>query len=647
MIALGGKFMTHSDKSGKQILSYASFCLGNLGHSAFYGVMSTYFIIFITSSMFSGLNQSVADKLIGLITGLMVVIRIAELVIDPILGNIVDNTKTRWGKFKPWILIGTLVSAALLLVLFTGIFGLAQKSWILFAILFVLIYISFDVFYSLSDVSYWGMVPALSEDSHARGIYTSLGAFSGTIGWNGLTIIVVPLVTAVTYAVTGKHEEGAPGWLAFAAVISALAIVCALIVCFGTKEKHNIIRNSAKQKTTLRQVFGAIFHNAQILWPSLAYLLYSLAYVITNGVLFYMYKFVIGKPNDFWVVGVIATIIGFCISPMFPILNKYIPRKWLFIAGQTCMVLAYVLFIFGRDNVFLMDLGLVLLNINFAQLVTVLTLTDAIEYGQLKNGQRNEAVVLAVRPMIDKFTGAVSNALVGYIAIAAGMTGSATAADMTAHDISTFNMVALYIPLALAVLSIVVFLTKVTLSEKKHAEVVEELKDQLAEGKIEKNESNTQVRPQDQTIYAPADGKLMKMAEVIDEDGKPFPGKGFAIKPDSGNIYAPFDGVVRFTFGTKHAFEIVSNNGLQVVVHVGLGTVNLRGEGFETYYDDGQKVKKGDLLLEFDRNLALKNGYQDTVVTFYTQPGRIVKSSEIEAGKIVEHGEKVLDVQFK
>lgn len=265
MIALGGKFMTHSDKSGKQILSYASFCLGNLGHSAFYGVISTYFIIFITSSMFSGLNQSVADKLIGLITGLMVVIRIAELVIDPVLGNIVDNTKTRWGKFKPWILIGTLVSAALLLVLFTGIFGLAQKSWILFAILFVLIYISFDVFYSLSDVSYWGMVPALSEDSHARGIYTSLGAFSGTIGWNGLTIIVVPLVTAVTYAVTGKHEEGAPGWLAFAAVISALAIMCALIVCFGTKEKHNIIRNSAKQKTTLRQVFGAIFHNDQIL----------------------------------------------------------------------------------------------------------------------------------------------------------------------------------------------------------------------------------------------------------------------------------------------------------------------------------------------------------------------------------------------
>lgn len=638
--------MTNGHKaSGKQIISYASFCLGNLGHSAFYGVMSTYFIIFITSGMFNGVDESVADKLIGLITGLMVLVRIAELAIDPILGNVVDNTKTKWGKFKPWILIGTVVSAALLLVLFTGIFGLAQRNWLLFAILFVIIYIGFDVFYSLSDVSYWGMVPALSEDSHARGIYTSLGAFSGTIGWNGLSIIVVPLVTAVTYAATGKHEEGAPGWLVFAAVISALAIVCALIVCLGTKEKHNIIRNSAKQKTTLRQVFGAIFHNDQILWPSLAYLLYSLANVITNGVLFYLYKFVLGKPGDFWVVGVIATIIGFCVSPIFPILNKYIPRKWLFIAGQTCMICAYLLFIFGRSNVVLMDLGLALFNINFAQLVTVLTLTDAIEYSQLKSGQRNEAVVLAVRPMIDKFTGAVSNALVGYVAIAAGMTGSATAADMTAKDISTFNMMALYVPLILTILSIIVFLSKVTLTEKKHAQVVEELKDKLAKGQIEQNNSEVS-RPTEETIYAPADGELMKMSSVIDEDGKPFPGKGFAIKPSSGQIYAPFDGQIKFTFGTKHAFEIISENGLQVVVHAGLGTVNLRGEGFETYYDDGQHVKKGDLLLEFDRDIALKNGYKDTVVVFYTQPGRVVKTSEIQP-RTVKHGDEVTEVQFK
>ncbi|RVU77662.1 MULTISPECIES: PTS sugar transporter subunit IIA [Lactobacillus] len=637
--------MNSSKASKKQLISYASFCLGNLGHAAFYGVVSTYFIIFITSSMFNGLEKSLADRLIGLITILMVLIRIVELVIDPILGNLVDNTKSRWGKFKPWILLGTLASAALLLILFTGIFGLVYRSWVLFAVLFVIIYIGFDIFYSLSDVSYWGMVPALSEDSHARGIYTSLGAFSGAVGWNGLSIIVVPIVTGVTFAMTGKRTEGAPGWFAFALVISALAVLCALIVCLGTKEKQNLIRSSASENNTLGQVFGAIFHNDQILWPSLAYLLFSLANVITNGVLFYMYKFILDKPNEFWVVGVIATIISVCISPMFPILNKYIPRKYLFIMGQTSMILAYLLFIFGRNNVFLMDLGLVLFNINFAQLVTVLTLTDAIEYGQLKSGQRNEAVVLAVRPMIDKFTGAVSNALVGYVAIAAGMTGSATAADMTNRDIHIFNLMALYVPLILAVLSIVVFLLKVTLSEKKHAAVVEELKNKLAEGKIEKSSEKQALK--EQTIYAPTTGKLLSLAEIKDEQGRPFPGKGLAIDPNIGRVYAPFSGKISFTFGTKHAFEIVSDQGLPVIIHIGLGTVNLRGEGFETYYDDGQAVKKGDLLIEFDRDLVLKNGYQDQVILFYPQPRRIKLAKKLPVGAEIQAGMPLTKVKFQ
>lgn len=631
--------------SWKQLVSYASFCLGNLGHSAFYGVISTYFIIFITSSMFTGLEKSVADKLIALITGLMVVIRIVELVIDPILGNIVDNTKTRWGKFKPWILGGTIISAIFLMILFTGIFGLAKVNWILFAVLFVVIYIMFDIFYSLSDVSYWGMVPALSEDSHARGIYTALGSFSGTIGWNGLTIIVVPLVTGVTMMMTGKNEEGAPGWFAFAAIISALAILCAVIVCLGTKEKDNIIRSSAKQKTTIREVFSAIFHNDQILWPSLAYLMYSLAYVITNGVMFYLYKFVIGKPNDFWVVGVIATIIGFCLSPLFPLLNKYIPRKWLFVGGQVSMVLAYVIFIFGRNNPLLMDLGLALFDINFAQLVTVLTLTDAIEYGQLKTGQRNEAVVLAVRPMIDKLTGAVSNALVGYVAIAAGMTGSATAADMTSKDINTFNTLALYVPLVFAALSIVIFLAKVKLSEKKHAEIVEELKNKLATGEM--SSASDAAVTKEETIYAPVSGELLKMSEVVDENGKPFPGKGFAIRPAEGHIYAPFTGTIRFTFGTKHAFEIVSDNSLSLVVHVGLGTVNLRGQGFITHYLDGQHVQKGDLLLDFDRDLIKDSGYSDAVVVFFTKPGNIEKVEPEIVDHDLQHDSRVITVDFK
>ncbi len=85
--------------------------------------------------MFNGLPKSVSNRLIGLITGLIVGVRILELLIDPLLGNVVDNTKSRWGKFKPWIMTGNIVSVILLLILFTGIFGLAKVNWILFAVL--------------------------------------------------------------------------------------------------------------------------------------------------------------------------------------------------------------------------------------------------------------------------------------------------------------------------------------------------------------------------------------------------------------------------------------------------------------------------------------------------------------------------------
>lgn len=93
------------------LLSRVAYSFGNVGQSAtFYNALSTYFIVYVTSWLFSG-DKALATKLIGVITGLVVVIRIAEVFIDPLLGNIIDNTKTKWGRFKPWQLIGGTVSA--------------------------------------------------------------------------------------------------------------------------------------------------------------------------------------------------------------------------------------------------------------------------------------------------------------------------------------------------------------------------------------------------------------------------------------------------------------------------------------------------------------------------------------------------------
>ncbi|AWZ45232.1 PTS sugar transporter subunit IIA [Latilactobacillus sakei] len=621
-----------------QLKERIAFALGNLGHSAFYGALSTYFIVYVTSGMFTDLSPKVANRLIGLITTLVVIIRLAEVVVDPILGNIVDNTETRWGKFKPWQVIGSVVSAILLVIIFIGIFGLAKVNWLLFAIAFVIIFIILDVFYSFADVAYWGMVPAISGDSKERGIFTALGSFTGSIGWNGLTMIVVPITTYFTYLATGKHDQGPQGWLAFAIIVSIIAVLSALAVAFGTTEKNDVIRQAASQKTTIKDVFVGIAKNDQILWISCAYLLYSLAYVVTNGVLFYLFKFVIGQPGEFWIAGAVATIVGFSTAPLYPLLNKFIPRKMLFLVGQISMILSYIIFIFASTNMALLIVGLVLFNFTFAQLVIVLSLTDAIEYGQLKNGNRNEAVVLAVRPMLDKITGAFSNGIVGTIAIMAGMTGSATAADMTAKNIHTFELFAFYTPLISSILALIVFMFKVKITEKKHAEIVTELENRLAKGHLPSD--NDKVLTGITTkILAPVDGQLL----TLDDVPNGFEGKGFAIQPTDGHIYAPFDGHIKFTFSTRHTLGIVSDNGLEMIIHVGLETVNMRGEGFVTHYVDGQKISAGDLLLSFDQQLIHEAGYDDIVINFFTQPKQMRTLENLQA-KSVTHGESILEV---
>lgn len=90
-----------SAKKGK-LGQHIAYACGNLGQAAFYNAMSTYFIVYVTGCLFSGVDKALAAKLIGVITSLVVIIRIAEIFIDPLLGNLIDNTNTKWGRFRPW-----------------------------------------------------------------------------------------------------------------------------------------------------------------------------------------------------------------------------------------------------------------------------------------------------------------------------------------------------------------------------------------------------------------------------------------------------------------------------------------------------------------------------------------------------------------
>ena len=111
-------------------------------------------------------------------------------------------------------------------------------------------------------------------------------------------------------------------------------------------------------------------------------------------------------------------------------------------------------------------------------------------------------------------------------------------------------------------------------------------------------------------IAAPLSGKVIPLSEVNDEVfSKKIMGEGAAIVPDDGDVSAPFDGVVNTVFPTRHAIGLTNDNGVEVIIHIGLDTVELNGEGFEAFVKDGDRVRKGDRLIRFDRSAIQEKGY--------------------------------------
>lgn len=128
------------------------------------------------------------------------------------------------------------------------------------------------------------------------------------------------------------------------------------------------------------------------------------------------------------------------------------------------------------------------------------------------------------------------------------------------------------------------------------------------------------------TVYAPISGRTVPLSQVDDPTfSMEILGKGLAILPEDGWVFAPFDGEVVSLFETKHALGLKSDSGMELLIHIGLETVRLGGQHFTAYVKNGQRIKKGDLLLEFDLK-ALKDAGYDTVtpilvnnVTDYTE----------------------------
>uniref|UniRef100_UPI002FE0B45C PTS sugar transporter subunit IIA n=1 Tax=Ligilactobacillus sp. TaxID=2767921 RepID=UPI002FE0B45C len=243
--------------------------------------------------------------------------------------------------------------------------------------------------------------------------------------------------------------------------------------------------------------------------------------------------------------------------------------------------------------------------------------------------------------------GAVSNGVVGQIAILAGMTTGATASSITAAGRMHFKLMMFAVPAVMLVIAIIIFMKKITLTEERHAQIVAELertwgKDLGVSGKAASTEEKI-------TVKAPVSGTLIELSEVNDDVfSKGQAGSGFAIRPDDGRVYAPFDATVRQVFSTRHAVGIVADNGMALLIHVGLGTVALKGTGFVTYIEEGQKIRQGDEILEFWDESIRKAGLDDTVIVTVTNSGQFEDFRlKEESGSEIKAMDDIMELKLK
>lgn len=328
---------------------------GAFGNDAFYSILSGYLIIFITSHLFDTGNKALDNRMVSLVTLIIMVLRIVELFIDPFIGNAIDRTKTRWGHFRPWVVVGGTVSSIILLLLFTNLGGLYAKNAMIYLVVFAILYITMDIFYSFKDVGFWSMLPSLTTDSREREKTATFARLGSTIGGGLVGVLVMPAVIFFSAKATSTGDNR--GWFIFALIICLIALISAWGVGLGTREVDSDIRKNKQDTVGVMEIFKALAKNDQLLWAALAYLFYGVGINILGSLEVYYFTYIMGKPKSFSILSIINIFLGLIAASLFPVLSKKFSRKGVFAGCLVFMLGGIAIFTIAGSNLWLVLLA--------------------------------------------------------------------------------------------------------------------------------------------------------------------------------------------------------------------------------------------------------------------------------------------------
>ena len=453
----------------KKIKSKLGYGVGAIGLDLSYGLFYSFLAKYFTDTL---------DLNYWFLLLLTPVARIWDGINDPMMGTIVDNTRTKMGKYRPWILIGSCCNAVVLSLLFTNP-GLATDG-LGIHIYVAIFYVLWGMTNTMADIPYWSMVPSFTSDPKERNIIATIARTFSGLGQGIISIltpVMLPLLSVTM--INGEKVADAKGYSTWAIICAVALVGFSALSVSQTKER---VITTPKEKFSFKKIFRVIGANDQLRTFMLFAMLSNAGWYMVSGVSVYFFDVVVGDPakqSTFNLIGAVGSVLGLGVVP---VLTKFISRKRTYQVSLSLALAGFIgMLICAKAQAYMvMNFCYLLGSIGIASMFVSQTvfLADIVDYGEIKMGTRAESVTFSMKGFLQKMAYTIQTIILFAGLIISNYTPkSAEKLTYTQAEQSAVSFMMLVCPIILITLSLIVFSTKY----KLHGEFMENITKQINE----------------------------------------------------------------------------------------------------------------------------------------------------------------------